>query len=50
MPAGSATAGKLELLLLAAARSEAGAKGKHREPGTVSLDWSNTFATYLNEK
>ena len=41
---------KLELLLLAAARSEAGAKGKHRDLGRYRLDWSNTFATYLNEK
>jgi Histidine kinase-, DNA gyrase B-, and HSP90-like ATPase len=41
---------KLELLLLAAARSEAGAGGKRRDLGRYRLDWSNTLATYLNEK
>jgi hypothetical protein len=40
---------KLELLLLAAARSEAALNGKdlvarHR------LEWSNTLATFLNDK
>lgn len=41
---------KLELLLLAAARSEAGARAK--VPGLVEhrLEWSNTLAAFLNDK
>jgi len=41
---------KLELLLLAAARSEAGTKGKEQTLARQRLDWSNTLAAFLNDK
>ena len=41
---------KLELLLLAAARSEAGARGKVPAIAKHRLEWSNTLATFLNDK
>lgn len=41
---------KLELLLLAAARSEAGALGRAPALATHRLDWSNTLAAFLNDK
>jgi hypothetical protein len=41
---------KLELLLLAAARSEAGAKGKVPALAKHRLEWSNTLAAFLNDK
>ena len=40
---------KLELLLLAAARSEA-ANGKDQTPIRQRLEWSNTLAAFLNDK
>ncbi len=41
---------KLELLLLAAARSEAGARGKVPTLAKHRLEWSNTLAAFLNDK
>jgi hypothetical protein len=41
---------KLELLLLAAVRSEAAAPGKTMSPGQHRLEWSNTLATFLNDR
>ena len=41
---------KLELLLLAAARSEASAKGKDAALSRHRLEWSNTLAAFLNDK
>jgi hypothetical protein len=41
---------KLELLLLAAARSEAALKGKESALAQYRLEWSNTLATFLNDK
>ena len=41
---------KLELLLLAAARSEAAAKGKDQTLVRQRLEWSNTLAAFLNGK
>lgn len=41
---------KLELLLLAAARSEAASKGKEPALARHRLEWSNTLATFLNDK
>ena len=41
---------KLELLLLAAARSEAGARGKAPLVAKHRLEWSNTLAAFLNDK
>jgi hypothetical protein len=41
---------KLELLLLAAARSEALLKGKGQALARHRLEWSNTLATFLNDK
>jgi hypothetical protein len=41
---------KLELLLLAAARSEASTNAKKPALGKHRLDWSNTLATFLNDK
>jgi len=41
---------KLELLLLAAARSEASAKGNHQTLARQRLEWSNTLATFLNDE
>nr|ART37115.1 D91 [uncultured bacterium] len=41
---------KLELLLLAAARSEAGARGKVPALAKHRLEWSNTLAAFLNDK
>jgi hypothetical protein len=41
---------KLELLLLAAARSEAGARGESPALAKHRLDWSNTLAAFLNDK
>ena len=41
---------KLELLLLAAARSEAAAKRKDQTFARQRLEWSNTLATFLNDK
>jgi hypothetical protein len=41
---------KLELLLLAAARSEATAKGAHQTLARQRLEWSNTLATFLNDE
>lgn len=41
---------KLELLLLAAARSEAAARGKVPALAKHRLEWSNTLAAFLNEK
>jgi hypothetical protein len=49
MPRDQQLRAKLELLVLAAARSEAAAKAK----GPVArqrLEWSNTLATFLNDK
>lgn len=41
---------KLELLLLAAARSEAAARGKVPALAKHRLEWSNTLAAFLNDK
>lgn len=41
---------KLELLLLAAARSEAASKGSDQTLGRHRLEWSNTLAAFLNDK
>jgi hypothetical protein len=41
---------KLELVLLAAARSEAFANGKDAVLTRHRLDWSNTLAAFLNDK
>jgi len=41
---------KLELMLLAAARSEAAMKGMHRKIARQRLEWSNTLAAFLNGK
>jgi hypothetical protein len=41
---------KLELLLLAAARSEAAAPGKMAALAKHRLEWSNTLAAFLNDK
>jgi hypothetical protein len=41
---------KLELLLLAAARSEAAAKGKDQTLARQRLEWSNTLAAFLNDE
>jgi hypothetical protein len=41
---------KLELLLLAAARSQAAARGKARVLARHRLEWSNTLAAFLNGK
>jgi hypothetical protein len=41
---------KLELLLLAAARGEAIAKGKEQTLARHRLEWSNTLAAFLNSK
>jgi len=41
---------KLELLLLAAARSEAAARGKIPALAKHRREWSNTLATFLNDK
>ncbi len=41
---------KLELLLLAAARSEAAARGKIPALAEHRLEWSNTLAAFLNDK
>lgn len=41
---------KLELLLLAAARSETAARGKDQMLVRQRLDWSNTLAAFLNDK
>ncbi len=41
---------KLELLLLAAVRSEAAMKGKAKTIARQRLDWSNTLAAFLNDK
>lgn len=41
---------KLELLLLAAARSEAAALGNVPELAKHRLEWSNTLAAFLNDK
>jgi histidine kinase/DNA gyrase B/HSP90-like ATPase len=41
---------KLDLLLLAAARSEAAASGKVPALAKHRLEWSNTLAAFLNEK
>jgi len=41
---------KLELLLLAAARSEASLKGKDPALARHRLEWSNTLAAFLNDK
>lgn len=41
---------KLELLLLAAARSEATTRGKIPELAKHRLEWSNTLAAFLNDK
>jgi hypothetical protein len=41
---------KLELLLLAAARGEATSKGKSQTLARQRLEWSNTLATFLNDK
>lgn len=41
---------KIELLLLAAARSEASAKGKEPALARHRLEWSNTLAAFLNDK
>lgn len=41
---------KLELVLLAAARSEAALQGKERTRACQRLEWSNTLATFLNGK
>jgi hypothetical protein len=41
---------KLELLLLAAARSEAAARGKAPGLAKHRLEWSNTLAAFLNDK
>jgi hypothetical protein len=41
---------KLELLLLAAARSEASLRGKNQALAQYRLEWSNTLATFLNDK
>ncbi|MCL2726378.1 MAG: hypothetical protein FWD69_18305, partial [Polyangiaceae bacterium] len=41
---------KLELLLLAAARSEAAARGKIPALAKHRLEWSNTLAAFLNDK
>lgn len=41
---------KLELLLLAAARSEAAARGKVPALADHRLEWSNTLAAFLNDK
>ena len=40
---------KLELLLLAAARSEAGSKRKDQTLARHRLEWSNTLAAFLND-
>jgi hypothetical protein len=41
---------KLELLLLAAARSEVSAKRKDSAVARQRLEWSNTLAAFLNDK
>jgi anti-sigma regulatory factor (Ser/Thr protein kinase) len=41
---------KLELLLLAAARSEAASRGKIPALAKHRLEWSNTLAAFLNDK
>ena len=41
---------KVELLLLAAARSEAAARGKVPALAKHRLEWSNTLAAFLNDK
>jgi anti-sigma regulatory factor (Ser/Thr protein kinase) len=41
---------KLELLLLAAARSEAAARGRVPALAKHRLEWSNTLAAFLNDK
>ena len=41
---------KLELLLLAAARSEASSKGREPALARHRLEWSNTLAAFLNDK
>lgn len=41
---------KLELLLLAAARSEAGSRGKVPALAKHRREWSNTLAAFLNDK
>ncbi len=41
---------KIELMLLAAARSEAAAKGKDQALARQRLEWSNTLAAFLNDK
>ncbi len=41
---------QIELLLLAAARSEAAARGKVPALAKHRLEWSNTLAAFLNDK
>lgn len=41
---------KLELLLLAAVRSEAAAPRKTRSPAQHRFEWSNTLAAFLNDR
>jgi hypothetical protein len=41
---------KLELLLLAAARTEAAAKGRELMLARQRFEWSNNLATFLNAK
>jgi Histidine kinase-, DNA gyrase B-, and HSP90-like ATPase len=41
---------KIELLLLAAARSEASAKAQTKAAARLRLEWSNTLAAFLNDK
>lgn len=41
---------KIELLLLAAARSEVASNGKVRTPAQQRLEWSETLAAFLNDK
>jgi hypothetical protein len=49
-PRGQQLRAKLELLLLAAARSEASQKGKDPALARHRLEWSNTLAAFLNDK
>jgi len=49
-PRDSQLRAKVELLLLAAARSEAAASRKDRTLAQHRLDWSNTLAAFLNDK
>lgn len=50
VPADPQLRAKLELLLLAAARSEAAAHGKVPALAKHRLEWSNTLAAFLNDK